>query len=118
MIFIAVAGQPSNTVDLTKTQSFSTPNSQMSFSNRPAVTAATATTAVTPTNLKPAAATLSPAVKGGGGTAGHTAVNGHNTGKVDVDSFVPDEGDFDNFLDEADTNKERSAIAINNVDSR
>lgn len=84
----------------------------MLFSNRPAVTAAT------PTNHKPAATAVSPAVKASVGAPGHPAVNGHNTGKVNVDSFVPDKGDLVNFVDEADTNKERSVIAVNNVDSR
>ena len=103
---ILVAGQPSNTVDLAKAPSFSTASSQMSFSNR---------AAVAPKSPVPAA---SPGGKTGLGTAGPAAANGAATSRVDVDTFIPDEGDFDNFLDEADTTKEKSVIAMNNVDSR
>jgi len=106
-----IAGQPSNTVDLAKKAAFSTPNSQMSFSNRPTVA---------PSNKSPAAvsrpttaAAGSPSVKGAVGNV----VNGHTAGKVDMDSFVPDDGDFDNFLDEADANKDKTNMAISNVDS-
>ena len=103
---ILVAGQPSNTVDLAKAPSFSAASSQMSFSNR---------AAVAPKSPVPAA---SPGGKTGLGTAGPAAANGVVTSRVDVDTFIPDEGDFDNFLDEADTTKEKSVIAMNNVDSR
>jgi len=100
-----VAGQPSNSVDLAKAPSFSAASSQMSFSNR---------AAVAPKSPVPAA---SPGGKTGLGTAGPAAANGAVTSRVDVDTFIPDEGDFDNFLDEADTTKEKSVIAMNNVDS-
>merc|ERR1712096_493318 len=59
------------------------------------------------------AAAGSPSVKGAVGNV----VNGHTAGKVDMDSFVPDDGDFDNFLDEADANKDKTNMAISNVDS-
>jgi len=97
-----VAGQPSNTVDLTKTPSFSSTNSQMSFSNRAAVS--------------PKQQSVSPGKSSGPHIGGHSTTNGA-TGRVDVDTFIPDEGDFDNFLDEADSVKERSVMAVNNVDS-
>jgi len=100
-----VAGQPSNTVDLTKTPSFTTPNSQMSFSNRTSTTAT-----ATPSKPGPTVASVSPANK-------ISAATVLTSGRVDVDSFVPDEGDFNNFLDETDANKEKTNIAINNVDS-
>jgi len=103
-----IAGQPSNTVDLNKTPSFTTPSSQMSFSNRPAPS---------PKPPKPAVVVSPAAGKAVVGTGGHPVLNGHTTGKVDVDTFVPDEGDFDNFLDETDAGKDRSVVAINNVDS-
>ena len=105
-MIITVAGQPSNTVDLAKTPSFSTASSQMSFSNR---------AAEAPKYPAPA---ISPGGKTGLVTAGNAATNGVVTSRVDVDTFIPDEGDFDTFLDEADTAKEKSVMAMNNVDSR
>merc|ERR1719481_1860437 len=93
-----VAGQPSNTVDLTKTPSFSSTNSQMSFSNR--------TTSTIPVTKSPGV-NKSP--------IGKAAVVG--SVKVDVDNFVPDESDFDTFLEEGDSLKERSVSAANNIDS-
>merc|ERR1719369_1759005 len=100
-----VAGQPSNTVDLAKTPSLTTASSHMSFSNR---------AAVAPKSPVPA---VSPGGKTGSGAAGHAATNGVAPSRVDVDTFIPDEGDFDTFLDEADTTKEKSVMAMNNVDS-
>jgi len=99
-----VAGQPSNTVDLAKTP-LTTASSHMSFSNRAAVAPKSPVTAVSPEG------------KTGSGAAGHAATNGDVTSRVDVDTFIPDEGDFDTFLDEADTTKEKSVMAMNNVDS-
>ena len=64
-----------------------------------------------------AASPKPPVVSPGAGAGGQPASNGVSTGKVDVDTFVPD-GDFDNFLEEADIGKERSVMAVNNVDSR
>merc|ERR1712107_827323 len=64
-----VAGQPSNVVDVSKTQ-FSAPTSQISFSNRSA----------------PASRDPSPSNR-------QTVVKTSPT-KVDMDSFVPDDADF------------------------
>ena len=75
----------------------------MSFSNRAAVS--------------PKQQSVSPGKSSGPHIGGHSTTNGA-TGRVDVDTFIPDEGDFDNFLDEADSVKERSVMAVNNVDSR
>lgn len=37
--------------------------------------------------------------------------------KVDVDSFIPEDGDFDNFLDETDSARSKPSTAENNNDS-
>jgi len=108
-----VAGQPSNTVDLTKTSAFSTPSSQLSFSNRPAATGAPSKPAASP---RPVVAG-SPNKKGTAANSCHIGVNGHSAKSVDVDSFVPEDVDFDNFLEDSDHNKERSNVAINNIES-
>ena len=39
--------------------------------------------------------------------------------KLDVDNFVPDDGGFDNFLDETDSARSKPSLAVdNNLDSR
>jgi len=93
-----VAGQPSNTVDLNKKQPSFSSNAQLSFSNR--------TTSTIPVTKSPGV-NKSPISK--------AAVVG--SVKVDVDNFVPDESDFDTFLEEGDSLKERSVSAANNIDS-
>ena len=74
-----ISGQPSNVVDVSRTAQFNAPVSQISFSNK---TAAAASKDPSPSNRSLKATTPS---------------------KVDVDTFVPDDGDFDNFLDETDS---------------
>jgi len=93
-----VAGQPSNTVDLNKKQPSFSSNAQLSFSNR--------TSSTIPVTKSPGV-NKSP--------IGKAAVVG--SVKVDVDNFVPDESDFDTFLEEGDSLKERSVSAANNIDS-
>ena len=88
-----LAGQPSNVVDVSKTQ-FSAPTSQISFSNRSA----------------PASKDPSPSNR-------QTVVKSSPT-KVDMDSFVPDDADFDNFLDETDSARSaKPSNADNNEDT-
>ena len=38
--------------------------------------------------------------------------------KYDVDNFIPDDGDFDSFLDETDSARSKASAVDNNVDSR
>ena len=85
-----VVGQPSNSVDPNKKQ-FTTSN--ISYSNKSA--------------SKPAPS-LTP-----------SSVNSSPT-KLDVDNFVPDDGGFDNFLDETDSARSKPSLSTvdNNLDSR
>ena len=92
-----VVGQPSNTVDPSQAQ-FAAAASEISYSS--------SSSKQTPAS--------DPAP---GGRAPAATVKTSPT-KYDVDTFVPDEGDFDNFLDETDSARSKPSTVDNNIDSR
>jgi len=95
-----VAGQPSNVMDPTKNQ-FSAPTSQMSFSNRSSSSASV---------TKSVPDTFTSAGKQPGSMKSSPI-------KYDVDTFIPEDGDFDNFLDETDSARSKPSTVDNNIDS-
>jgi len=91
-----VVGQPSNSIDPSSKQ-FTT--SQMSFSNK---SASKQTDSLAPTSAD---------------TEQTAAANSSPT-KLDVDNFVPDDGGFDNFLDDTDSARSKPSLAVDdNLDS-
>ena len=92
-----VVGQPSNTVD-TSSKQFVT--SHISFSNKSASKQTQSQTQTSANNQQTTSVHSSPS-------------------KLDVDNFVPDDGGFDNFLDETDSARSKPSLAVdNNLDSR
>merc|ERR1712029_263721 len=89
-----VAGQPSNTVQVNENQ-FNAPTSEITFS--------TSQASKPKHSPSPKPKTLS-------------SLKSSPT-KVDVDSFIPEDGDFDNFLDETDSARSKPSTAENNNDS-
>jgi len=89
-----VAGQPSNTVQVNENQ-FNAPTSEITFS--------TSQASKPKHSPSPKPQTLS-------------SLKSSPT-KVDVDSFIPEDGDFDNFLDETDSARSKPSTAENNNDS-
>jgi len=92
-----VAGQPSNVIDLKSSSSFAPSSSQIPFSNKKVVSSTDSSKTVS----NPQSSSVNPSKN------------------VDVDTFVPDDGDFNNFLEESDISKEKTptSAAANTVDS-
>lgn len=139
-----VVGQPSNTIDPAKSsQNFTVSNSTLSFSNRAAISADQVPITVSPLPSQD----MSKGSRVTGNIENGLRVDGNmengldspqapakqskesspvaaavavvaKSGKVDVDNFVPDSGDFDTFLDE-EISQPKSSNAVNNhnVDS-
>ena len=98
-----IAGQPSNAVNPNLPQ-FTAPASAMTYSNK------TGPASGTPTADKGS----SP----GGRPPQGPVKSSSSPSKYDVDNFVPDDGDFDNFLDETDSARSKPSTVDNNIDSR
>lgn len=137
-----VVGQPSNTIDPAKSShNFTVSNSTLSFSNRAAMSPDQVPITVSPLppsqemskgstvagNMDNGLDSPRTAAPGGPAPPKHSkesspivsaSAAAAKTGKVDVDNFIPDSGDFDTFLDE-EISHPRSSNAVNNhnVDS-
>jgi hypothetical protein len=123
-----VVGQLSNAVNTPKsTSNFTGADSSLSFSNRPSVPPPQQAAA---TRIpSPSAKTSQPAVQSKNTEVGKVSskqagskesspVGGGKVGKVDVDNFVPDSGDFDTFLDEEISQSRNNHVLSNqNIDS-
>ena len=85
-------------IDLKNSSSFAPSSSQIPFSNKKVVSSTDSSKTVS----NPQSSSVNPSKN------------------VDVDTFVPDDGDFNNFLEESDISKEKTptSAAANTVDSR
>ena len=97
-----IAGQPSNVVNPNQPQ-FTVPASTMTYSSK----TLSSTGAKDNHNVSPGVVPQPGSVK-----------SSSPPSKYDVDTFVPDDGDFDSFLDETDSARSKPSAIDNNVDSR
>ena len=97
-----IAGQPSNAVNPTQSQ-FTVPASTMTYSSK----TLSSTEAKDNHTLSPGPIPQPASVK-----------SSSPPSKYDVDNFIPDDGDFDSFLDETDSARSKPSAVDNNADSR